>query len=469
MSGEVVVAKFDYVAQEATELSVKKNERLILLDDSRNWWKVRNEAGQGGFVPSNFVRRQKSLMDTLFKRKSSTSRKENASVRPVEIEVAQARPPLPNFSLGATPDQPHGNSQIVQTVAIVKYPYEATRNDELGLTKGEQVTVFEKSSDGWWLGELRNGSRGWFPSNYVIEQAGRNKGFYTPPDKVAAAQLNGAVAVPLVGSTNGHAPHGNGLEARAPPQPFKSMPAPPPFEPVQAPAAESVVSGADVLERVIALYNFDAQDDSELSCVKGEWLDCIDKPVDDPEWWKMRNLAGKTGLVPMNYVKVMPDAQPTKSGAQKPLLNNNRVEHFLSSESHVGESNRKSVSPKSAGGAIADLNPMIVRAKVSGTFAAFPWYFGALSRDEADMLLNEFGSNGDFLVRDSESNPGDFSISLAAASRNKHFWIRVQSGEYLIGSRRFSGVEDIIRHYKTSPIYTNDSGETLYLIRPLPS
>lgn len=35
-----VVAKYDYVAQGSQELDLRKNEKLILLDDSKHWWKV---------------------------------------------------------------------------------------------------------------------------------------------------------------------------------------------------------------------------------------------------------------------------------------------------------------------------------------------------------------------------------------------------------------------------------------------
>ena len=36
----ILVAKFDYKAKDSQELSLKKNERLILLDSSKNWWLV---------------------------------------------------------------------------------------------------------------------------------------------------------------------------------------------------------------------------------------------------------------------------------------------------------------------------------------------------------------------------------------------------------------------------------------------
>lgn len=41
-----------------------------------------------------------------------------------------------------------------------------------------------------------------------------------------------------------------------------------------------------------------------------------------------------------------------------------------------------------------------------------PWYFGLISRSHCDSLLNEFGSDGDFLVRDSETNVSTNFITL---------------------------------------------------------
>lgn len=35
-----VIAKYDYKAQGGQELDMKKHERLMLLDDTKHWWKV---------------------------------------------------------------------------------------------------------------------------------------------------------------------------------------------------------------------------------------------------------------------------------------------------------------------------------------------------------------------------------------------------------------------------------------------
>lgn len=79
----IVVAKWDYTAQQDQELDIRKNERLFLLDDSKTWWRVRNASNQTGYVPSNYVERKNSLKkgslvknikDTLGKRLSVSSR-----------------------------------------------------------------------------------------------------------------------------------------------------------------------------------------------------------------------------------------------------------------------------------------------------------------------------------------------------------------------------------------------------------
>lgn len=59
-----VVAKYDYAVQGQQELDLRKNERYLLLDDSRHWWRVQNTRGHTGYVPSNYVKKEKpSLFD----------------------------------------------------------------------------------------------------------------------------------------------------------------------------------------------------------------------------------------------------------------------------------------------------------------------------------------------------------------------------------------------------------------------
>lgn len=43
--------------------------------------------------------------------------------------------------------------------------------DEISFSKGDRIRVISKSGDGWWIGELDNGTRGSFPSNYTATQS----------------------------------------------------------------------------------------------------------------------------------------------------------------------------------------------------------------------------------------------------------------------------------------------------------
>lgn len=52
------------------------------------------------------------------------------------------------------------------------------------------------------------------------------------------------------------------------------------------------------------------------------------------------------------------------------------------------------------------------------------WYHGKVSRSEAEYLLSS-GINGSFLVRESETSIGQFSISLRHDGRVFHYRINV--------------------------------------------
>uniref|UniRef100_A0A183CEE9 Cytoplasmic protein NCK1 n=1 Tax=Globodera pallida TaxID=36090 RepID=A0A183CEE9_GLOPA len=348
MTDEYIVAKFDYQAQEEQELSLTKNERLKLLDDSKPWWKALNARGEIGFVPSNYLRE-----------------KDKENLRSLSATNNHSR---------------NGQEKMLDMVAVVLFDYVPQRDDELSLRRGGRLRVLDKSSDGWWKGEEEGGlRRGWFPSNYVREEADNE-------EELPELSENGVAKMNGFGT-----PEGTTATQRQQRQPNK------------------------ILEIVLCLYSFEAQNPQELSFTKHERLDILEHP--DPEWWMARNQYGKTGLVPTNYIEVH-EQNPPRSAFDSP------------------------------GG-----NVPIRALTLAGPYARQPWYYGHITREQADTLLRTRGVEGDFLVRDSESKPGDFSISLKDSAKNKHFWVQYDATS--------------TQNYMSSPIFS-DGIVNLFLRKPLP-
>lgn len=315
--------------------------------------------------------------------------------------------------------------------AFVKFSYAAEREDELSLVKGTRVVVMEKCSDGWWRGS-HNGRSGWFPSNYVTEDV----------DGTAGGGLTGGL-----GDQSGS------LTEKL------------------AAVVSNTANGNRVLHTVQALYPFSSDNAEELNFEKGEVMEVVEKPENDPEWWKCRKADGQLGLVPKNYVTVL-----------------------------------DSVSHKQAAGSAGPPTPDCdyISPSGSGRFAGKEWYYGKVTRHQAEVALNQRGVEGDFLIRDSESSvstrprqmhppalcllnkpclpvlfcflsplppptpqPHDFSISLKAQSKNKHFKVQLKENLYCIGQRKFHSMEELVEHYKKAPIFTSEQGDKLYLIKAL--
>ena len=62
------------------------------------------------------------------------------------------------------------------------------------------------------------------------------------------------------------------------------------------------------------------------------------------------------------------------------------------------------------------------------------WFHGHLTGKEADKLLSK-GKNASFLVRESQSKPGDYVLSVRNDDRVTHVIIRCRGGQFDIGER----------------------------------
>uniref|UniRef100_A0A8C5Q717 Tyrosine-protein kinase n=1 Tax=Leptobrachium leishanense TaxID=445787 RepID=A0A8C5Q717_9ANUR len=163
------------------------------------------------------------------------------------------------------------------------------------------------------------------------------------------------------------------------------------FSPVPASYPGGIIGGVTVF---VALYDYEARTSEDLSFRKGERFQIINNTEGD--WWEARSIAtGKTGYIPSNYV------------------------------------------------APAD------------SIQAEEWYFGKMGRKDAErLLLNPGNQRGTFLVRESETTKGAYSLSIrdwdeVRGDNVKHYKIRkLDNGGYYITTRaQFESLQKLVKHY----------------------
>ncbi|RWS28580.1 tyrosine-protein phosphatase non-receptor type 11-like protein [Leptotrombidium deliense] len=94
------------------------------------------------------------------------------------------------------------------------------------------------------------------------------------------------------------------------------------------------------------------------------------------------------------------------------------------------------------------------------------WFHGALSGKEAEKLVLEKGKNGSFLVRESQSKPGDYVLSVRTDDKVTHVMIRFQDNKYDVGGgEQFDCLSELIDHYKKNPM-VETSGTVVHLKIP---
>ncbi|CAH1253438.1 tyrosine-protein kinase Fyn-like isoform X2 [Branchiostoma lanceolatum] len=158
----------------------------------------------------------------------------------------------------------------------------------------------------------------------------------------------------------------------------------------------------------VALYDYAARTEDDLSFKKGEQLQIINNQ--DGDWWEARSLTtSQTGYIPSNYV-----------------------------------------------------------APVS-SINAEDWFFGKIARKDAEKLLLAPGNvRGTFLIRESETTAGGFSLSVrdwdeTKGDNVKHYRIRnLDSGGFYIASRtQFKTLQELVQHYSET-----SGGLAYQLVKP---
>uniref|UniRef100_G3NJF5 Tyrosine-protein kinase n=1 Tax=Gasterosteus aculeatus aculeatus TaxID=481459 RepID=G3NJF5_GASAC len=226
------------------------------------------------------------------------------------------------------------------------------------------------------------------------------------PENSAASDPNAATAAPHVGH---YGPDPTQLQQNPPPSssaasgapnfnqsltPFGGSSAMTPFggaSSFSGPVSNSFSGGVTFF---VALYDYEARTSDDLSFKKGDRFQIINNTEGD--WWEARSInTGRNGYIPSNYV------------------------------------------------APAD------------SIQAEEWYFGKMGRKDAErLLLNTGNHRGTFLVRESETTKGAYSLSIrdwddAKGDNVKHYKIRkLDSGGYYITTRaQFDALQKLVKHY----------------------
>ncbi|XP_035766352.1 intersectin-2a [Neolamprologus brichardi] len=207
--------------------------------------------------------------------------------------------------------------QLEEYVAL--YTYESPEVGDLTFVEGDVVLVLEKEGE-WWRGCIGD-QTGLFPSNYVrpveLPEASKPGGPTKKPEVAQAVTTTGTSTMHQLRLSPGQlivvlAKNSTGwwlgeLQARGKkrqrgwfhsshvkllgPSSSKSSPSPLP------------------VCQVIAMYDYTAANQDELSFSKGQLINILDKT--NPDWWK-GEANGVTGLLPTNYVKMTTESDPSQ-------------------------------------------------------------------------------------------------------------------------------------------------------------
>uniref|UniRef100_A0A915HJ57 SH2 domain-containing protein n=1 Tax=Romanomermis culicivorax TaxID=13658 RepID=A0A915HJ57_ROMCU len=92
------------------------------------------------------------------------------------------------------------------------------------------------------------------------------------------------------------------------------------------------------------------------------------------------------------------------------------------------------------------------------------WYYGKISRADAEALLTKRSIDGGFLLRESESCPGDFSLSVKFQDGVQHFKIlRDSTGKYFLWVVKFNSLNELVNYHRSASV----SRQTTIMLKDL--
>nr|XP_048292615.1 intersectin-2 isoform X4 [Myodes glareolus] len=282
-----------WTAKKENHLNFSKHDVITVLEQQENWWFGEVHGGRGWF-PKSYV---KIIPGSEVKRE-------------------------PEALYAAVNKKPTSTAYPVGEEYIALYPYSSVEPGDLTFNEGEEILVTQKDGE-WWTGSI--GERtGIFPSNYVKPKDQENFGNAgksgTLNKKPEIAQVTSAYAASgaeqlslapgqliLILKKNTSGWWQGELQARGKKRQKGWFPAS--HVKLLGPSSERTTPAFHAVCQVIAMYDYAANNEDELSFSKGQLINVMNK--DDPDWWQ-GEVNGVTGLFPSNYVKMTTDSDPSQ-------------------------------------------------------------------------------------------------------------------------------------------------------------
>ena len=90
---------------------------------------------------------------------------------------------------------------------------------------------------------------------------------------------------------------------------------------------------------------------------------------------------------------------------------------------------------------------------------AHDWYRGGgTTRAKAEEILNQQPHDGAFLIRKSESTPGDFSLSVKFGVGVQHFKVLSDgAGKYFLWVVKFNSLNQLVEYHRTASVSPNQA------------
>ncbi|CAP39657.2 Protein CBG23363 [Caenorhabditis briggsae] len=87
-----------------------------------------------------------------------------------------------------------------------------------------------------------------------------------------------------------------------------------------------------------------------------------------------------------------------------------------------------------------------------------PWYLGKITRNDAEVLLKRKNvKDGNFLVRQCESSPGEFSVSVRFQDSIQHFKVlRDKGGKYYLWTEKHNSLNETASVSRTHTLLLSD-------------